>query len=119
MKVLAAKSKSSEALSKIKECEMELKHSTASLNSKQKELKSNDSAYLKDKEIIEKTQKENKVLEQQMGQVHYQDGQMETMQDRQHELNQESRKLKKLIVWVVIVLNLNILRLRLTSITRM
>lgn len=73
---------------------MELKHSTTSLNTKQKDLKQNDTAYEKDKAIIEKSEREIKALEQQMSKIRYQDGQLEQLQERHRVLTTEIRDMR-------------------------
>lgn len=73
---------------------MELKHSTASHSTKQRDLKHNDTAYEKDKAIIEKTEREIKALEQQMSRIAYQDGQLEQMQERHRVLTTEIRNMR-------------------------
>lgn len=91
---LAAKSKISEAVSSIKQTEMELKYSQETLNSRQKETKTNDTAYLKDKEVIQKTEKDMKILEDQLSKIDYQDGQLEEMKERATTLSLECRQIR-------------------------
>lgn len=73
---------------------MELKYSKQTLITKERDIKSNDTAYLKDKEVITKTEKEIKNLETQLGRINYQDGQMEELQTQQNELKKECRGLR-------------------------
>lgn len=70
---------------------MELKYSRETLATKEKETKTNDSAYLKDKEVISKTEKEIKNLETQLGQINYQDGQIEDLMEQKDVLTRECR----------------------------
>lgn len=73
---------------------MELKYSKHTLVTKEKDIKSNDSAYLKDKEVITKTEKEILNLESQLGRVNYQDGQLEDLQVKKNDLKKECRGLR-------------------------
>lgn len=70
---------------------MELKYSQQSLATKEKDLKSNDSAYLKDKDVISKTEKEVKNLEVQQSRINYKEGLMEELQGRIEALARETR----------------------------
>lgn len=88
---LAAKSKIAEAGSTIKQSEMELKYSQQTLAAKEKETKVSDSAYLKDKEVIGKIEKEIKNLEIQIVGIDYQDGQLEELATRRDDLSRECR----------------------------
>ena len=67
---------------------MELQHSTTSLNTKQKNLKQNNTAYKAD---MEKLESEIKVLEQQMSETNHQNGQLEQLQERHRVLTTEIR----------------------------
>lgn len=73
---------------------MELKYSKQSLATKEKDLKTNDSAYLKDKEVIAKTEKEVKNLENQMTKITYQDGRIEELMQQKDGLTKECRSIR-------------------------
>lgn len=73
---------------------MELKYSKQSLATKEKDLKSNDSAYLKDKEVISKTEKEIKNLETQLSRIDYEEGQIEEMIVQKDGLIKERRSIQ-------------------------
>lgn len=90
----AAKSKIADCTSTIKQSEMELKYSQQSLATKEKGLKSNDSAYLKDKDVISKTEKEIKNFEHQLAGVSYQDGALEELVAKRDGLNKECRAIR-------------------------
>lgn len=89
--ILAAKSKIAESTSTIKQSEMELKYSKQSLAAKEKDVKTNDSAYLKDKDVIGKTEKEIKNLETQLDRLNYQEGQLEDLMAQKNNLTRECR----------------------------
>lgn len=90
----AAKSKIAESVSTIKQSEMELKYSKQSLATKEKELNSNDSAYLKDKESISITEKEVKNLENQLTKIRYRDGHVEELLQQKDALTKECRAIR-------------------------
>ncbi|CAO1400186.1 unnamed protein product [Diamesa serratosioi] len=92
--LITAKSKISEVASSIKQTEMELKYSQETLNSRQKETKTNDTAYLKDKEVIQKTEKDIKNLEHLLSSIDYQDDQLEEMRERTNILVSECRQIR-------------------------
>ena len=94
LRLSAAKSKIAEAVSTTKQSEMELKYSQQTLTTKEKNLKTNDSSYLKDKEVITKTEKEVKNLEAQLSRINYQDGSIEELIARQEALIKETRPLR-------------------------
>ena len=73
---------------------MELKYSQETLSSRQKETKTNDTAYLKDKEVIHKTEKDIKNLEYQLSRINYQDGQLEEMREHTNKLFAECRQIR-------------------------
>lgn len=81
-------------MSKVKQSEMELNYSKNSLATKEKDLKTNDSAYLKDKEVIARTEKEVKNLENQMTKITYQDGRIEELMQQKDELTKECRSIR-------------------------
>ena len=78
----------------MKQTEMELKYSQETLSSRQKETKTNDTAYLKDKEVIHKTEKDIKNLEYQLSRINYQDGQLEEMREHTNKLFAECRQIR-------------------------
>lgn len=92
-----AKSKIAEAQSTIKKSEMELKYSKQTLGKKEKEVKSNDSAYLKDQEVIRANEKEMKNLENQLAKINYQDGEIEQLTETHNTLGREIRALQQQI----------------------
>lgn len=89
-----AKSKISDATSTIKKSEMELKYSKQSLDTKQKNIKSNDESYIKDKQVIDNTDKEIKNVENQLKSTNYEEGQMEEMTSKRENLNRELRQIR-------------------------
>lgn len=92
--ITAAKSRIAEAASTIKKSEMDVKYSQQALNTKEHDLKTNDSAYLKDKQVIANSQKDIKNLENQLSQINYQDGQLEDLREKQGGLTRECRQLR-------------------------
>jgi structural maintenance of chromosome 2 len=73
---------------------MELKHSKQTLIIKERDLKSNDSAYLKDKEVIAQTEKEIKNFENGLTKINYQDGSLEELMGQKDNLTKECRGLR-------------------------
>lgn len=73
---------------------MELKYSKQTVATKEKDLKSNDTAYLKDKEVITKTEKEIKNLEAQLTKIDYQDGQLEELTGQKEKMTRECRSIQ-------------------------
>lgn len=86
-----AKSKIAEATSTIKKSEMELKYSKQTLAKKVNEGKGNDSAYLKDQEVIRVNEKEMKNLENQLTKIQYRDGEIEELTEKANGLTREIR----------------------------
>lgn len=78
----------------MKQSEMELKYSKQTVATKEKDLKSNDTAYLKDKEVITKTEKEIKNLEAQLTKIDYQDGQLEELTGQKEKMTRECRSIQ-------------------------
>lgn len=73
---------------------MELKYCKTTLATKEKDLKSNDTNYIKDKEVISKTEKEIKNLEHQLSRIDYQDGHIEELMAKKDALTHECRPLR-------------------------
>lgn len=73
---------------------MELKYSRQALSSKESETKANDTSYIKDQDVINKTQKEIKNLETQLSKINYQDGQLEDLVAQRTELSKECRNFR-------------------------
>ena len=90
-----AKSKIAEATSTIKKSEMELKYSKQSLSKKEKDVRLNDSAYLKDQDVIKNKEKEKKNYENQLTKIKYQDGQLEALSQQRDTLFKECRGLQQ------------------------
>jgi structural maintenance of chromosome 2 len=73
---------------------MELKYCKTSLTTKERNLKTNDSAYNKDQEVIKNSEKEIKNLENQLTKVQYRDGELEELVQKRDELTRECRGLR-------------------------
>lgn len=73
---------------------MELKYSKQTLGTKEKNLKTTDTSYLKDKEVITKYEKEIKNLETQCAGIKYQDGQIEELVAARDGLAREVRDIR-------------------------
>lgn len=89
-----AKSKIAEANSTIKKSEMELKYSKQTLAKKEKNVQLNDSAYLKDQDVIKNNERELKNLENQLAKINYRDGQIEELQNQHETLAKDCRALQ-------------------------
>lgn len=90
-----AKSKIAEATSTIKKSEMELKYSKQALAKKEKNVQLNDSAYLKDQDVIKNNEKELKNLENQLAKIKYREGEIEELQNERETLIKECRGLQQ------------------------
>lgn len=73
---------------------MELKHSKQALAVKERDIKSNDTAYLKDKEVIASTEKEISNLEKNLSRVSYVDGSIEELMGEKEKLTKDCRGLR-------------------------
>lgn len=73
---------------------MELKYVKQTLSKREKEVKTNDTEYLKDQEVIKNTDKEIKNLENQLKQIKYQDGEIEELTERRDALTRECRSMR-------------------------
>jgi structural maintenance of chromosome 2 len=73
---------------------MELKHSKNSLLIKERDVKTNDSAYLKDKEVITNTEKEIKNLENSLTKINYQEGTIEQLLGQKEKMVKDCRGLR-------------------------
>jgi structural maintenance of chromosome 2 len=73
---------------------MELKHSKNTLVVKERDSKTNDTAYLKDKEVIANTEKEIKNLENNLTKINYQDGTIEQLAGQKETLVRECRGIR-------------------------
>lgn len=73
---------------------MELKHSKITLIVKIRDLKTNDSAYLKDREVITNTEKEINNLENNLTKINYQDGTIEELLGQKDTLVKECRGIR-------------------------
>ncbi|XP_070501278.1 structural maintenance of chromosomes protein 2 [Chironomus tepperi] len=90
-----ANSKIADAKSTIKKSEMELKYSKQTLQKREKEVKTNDTAYIRDQEVINNTDKEIKNLENQLKKITYQDGEIEALMEKKDELTRECRAMRQ------------------------
>ncbi|XP_041782533.1 structural maintenance of chromosomes protein 2 [Anopheles merus] len=92
--LIAAKQKSAEATTAIKQSEMELKHSQQLLRDKQKNMNSSDAAYLEDKRKLTKVEGQIGQLERELQSTGYEEGSMEALAGRRQALQQEVRGLR-------------------------
>uniref|UniRef100_A0A182QA09 Structural maintenance of chromosomes protein n=1 Tax=Anopheles farauti TaxID=69004 RepID=A0A182QA09_9DIPT len=92
--LMAAKQKSAEASTAIKQSEMELKHSQQLLRDKQKDVNSSDAAYLEDKRKLTKVETQIGQLERELQSTGYEEGTMETYTGRRQTLQTEIRSLQ-------------------------
>jgi structural maintenance of chromosome 2 len=92
-----ANSKIADATSTIKKSEMELKHSKQTLARMEKEVKTSDSAYLKDQDVIRTTEQEIKGLENDLSRIKYREGHLEELSQKRDELTKECRALRTTI----------------------
>jgi structural maintenance of chromosome 2 len=74
---------------------MELKYSKQSLATKEKNLKTNDTAYLQDKEVISKVEKEIKNSEFKLKQINYREGEIEELFTKRDDCSRELRGIQK------------------------
>ncbi|XP_053658501.1 structural maintenance of chromosomes protein 2 [Anopheles marshallii] len=92
--LIAAKQKSAEATTAIKQSEMELKHSQQLLRDKQKNMNSSDAAYLEDKRKLTKVEGQIGQIENELQSTGYEEGSMETLSSRRQTLQNEIRSLR-------------------------
>lgn len=90
----AAKQQLSEAGTTIKQSDMEIKHCTTKLRSKQGELKSNDTNYARDKKAFDNGENEIKKLQANLGRIDYQEGLLEEMEEQRRILQQQRREMQ-------------------------
>uniref|UniRef100_A0AAG5DIY0 Structural maintenance of chromosomes protein n=1 Tax=Anopheles atroparvus TaxID=41427 RepID=A0AAG5DIY0_ANOAO len=92
--LIAAKQKSAEAATAIKQSEMELKHSQKVLRDKQQDMNSSDAAYLEDKRKLTKVEGQIGAIERDLSASGYQEGSMENLSSRRQTLQSEIRGLR-------------------------
>ncbi|XP_053685055.1 structural maintenance of chromosomes protein 2 [Sabethes cyaneus] len=92
--LMAAKQKTAESATAIKQSEMELKHCQQLLKEKQGDMNSSDAAYLADKKLLTDTEKQIQKLSAELQNIDYEEGTIEQLQERKQVLSQEIRNLR-------------------------
>lgn len=92
--LIAAKQKSAESATSIKQCEMELKHCQQLLKEKQGDMNSSDAAYLDDKKKLTKTEGQIQSITTELQRIDYEEGSIERLHERKQILSHEIRNLR-------------------------
>lgn len=92
--LMKAKEVASEENTTLKQCEMQLKNVQKQLQAKRSEKHKKDSTYVKEKENMDRIEKELHHLQQSLSQIHYEEGSLEQLEQRAGVLRNELQRVQ-------------------------
>lgn len=93
--LMAARSQVTEANTTIKTSEMELKHTQKVYNDKSKQANVQDSLHVRETKVIEESTRKIQHFTNELSKIRYEEGSLEALQDKQLELTNEGRNIKR------------------------